>query len=126
MTTTGLRSGNTTSTLAGRAHETVDKVAAQAAPALHRAASAAHETVDKAAGQVAPAVQRVRSAAHETIDRVADTAVPVAEWASQSGQKIATRSNELTAACSGYVKARPLTSVAGALAIGYLAGRILR
>jgi len=126
MTTSSLRSGNTTSTLAGRAHETVDRVAGQAAPALHRAALAAHETVDKAAGQAAPALQRVRSVAHETIDRVANTAAPVAEWASQSGQKLATKSNELTGACSGYVRARPLASVAGALAIGYLAGRILR
>jgi len=86
----------------------------------------AHETVDKAAEQVAPAVQRVSSAAHETIDKVANAAAPAAEWAAQSGRELSKKSNELAEACSDYVRARPLVSVAGALAIGYLAGRMLR
>jgi ElaB/YqjD/DUF883 family membrane-anchored ribosome-binding protein len=126
MTASSLMSGNTPSTLTDRAHATVDKAAGRAVPALERATSAVHQTVDKAAEQVAPALQRATTVAHETIDKVANVAAPVAERAAQYRQKLATRSSEVTEACSGYVRARPLTSVAGALAIGYLAGRLLR
>ena len=91
-------------TLAGRAHDTIDKTAEQAGPALRRASSAAHETIDK----------------------VAIAAEPAAEWAVQSGQKLAVRANETAGACSGFVRARPLASMVGVLAIGYLAGRLSR
>ena len=53
-------------------------------------------------------------------------AVPAAQWATESGKQIAAKSGELTEVCSGYVRARPFVSVAGAIAIGYFIGRITR
>jgi ElaB/YqjD/DUF883 family membrane-anchored ribosome-binding protein len=85
-----------------------------------------HQMVDKAADQVAPVVQGASTAAHQTIDRVASAAAPVAEWASENGRQLAARSSELAEACSAKVRARPIAMIAGAIAIGYLAGRLLR
>ena len=86
----------------------------------------AHQAVDKAAEKAQPVLERASSAAHRTIDKVADVAVPAAQWATESGKQIATKSGELTEVCSGYVRARPFTSIAGAIAIGYFIGRITR
>ena len=53
-------------------------------------------------------------------------AAPAAQWAAESGKQIVSKSNQLTEACSGYVRERPLASIAGAIAIGYLIGRLMR
>ena len=86
----------------------------------------AHQAVDKAAEKAQPALERASSAAHRTIDKVADVALPAAEWAAESGKQIAAKSGELTEVASGYVRARPFVSLAGAIAIGYFIGRITR
>ena len=89
-------------------------------------ADRAHQAVDRAAEKAQPVLERASTAAHRTIDKVADVAVPAAQWATESGKQIAAKSGELTEVCSGYVRARPLVSVAGAVAIGYFIGRITR
>ena len=89
-------------------------------------ADRAHQAVDKAAEKAQPVLERASSAAHHTIDKVADVAVPAAQWATESGKQIAAKSGELTEVCSGYVRARPFVSIAGAVAIGYFIGRITR
>ncbi len=86
----------------------------------------AHQAVDKVADKAQPALERASTAAHRTIDKVVDAAVPAAEWATESGKQLATKSGELAEVCSTYVRARPLIAVAGAIAIGYLVGRITR
>jgi ElaB/YqjD/DUF883 family membrane-anchored ribosome-binding protein len=86
----------------------------------------AHQAVDKAAEKAQPVLERASSAAHRTIDKVADVAVPAAQWATESSKQIAAKSGEFTEVCSGYVRARPFTSIAGAIAIGYFIGRITR
>jgi len=104
MNTTNTYPGNTTSTFADRAHQ----------------------AVDKAAEQVPPVVERASTAAHQTIDKVANAAAPAAQWATENGRQLATKSNELAEMWSGYIRARPLATLAGAITIGYLAGRMLR
>ncbi|MCC7326144.1 MAG: hypothetical protein IT521_05000 [Burkholderiales bacterium] len=96
--------GNTVSGIAGRAHQTIDEATDKARPAVDRAAAAAHRTVDK----------------------LADSAVPAADWAAEHSRKLVTRSTEIADSCSGYVRARPFVSLAGALAVGYLIGRMAR
>lgn len=105
---TPLTANGTVSTMAERAHQTVDRVA------------------DKVADKASPALERARSGAHVTIDKVADKAVTGAEWATESGRALASRTGEVTNVCADYVRARPLVAVAGALALGYLVGRIAR
>jgi len=104
MNTTSLSGGNGTS-------EIVDR---------------AHLMVDKAVDQLAPVVQGASTAAHQTIDKVANAAAPVAEWASENGRQLASKTSELAEACSAHVRARPIATLAGAIAIGYIAGRMLR
>jgi ElaB/YqjD/DUF883 family membrane-anchored ribosome-binding protein len=89
-------------------------------------ADRAHQAVDKAAERAAPAIERASSVAHRTIDKVADAAAPAAQWAAESGRQIAAKSSELTEASSSLVRAQPLASIACALAIGYLIGRLTR
>jgi ElaB/YqjD/DUF883 family membrane-anchored ribosome-binding protein len=89
-------------------------------------ADRAHQAVDKAAERAAPAIERASSAAHRTIDKVADATAPAATWATESGRQIAAKSSELTDAGSSLVRAQPLLSLVGALAIGYLVGRVTR
>ena len=86
----------------------------------------AHLMVDKAVDQLAPVVQGASTAAHQTIDKVATAAAPVAEWASENGRQLATKTSEFAEVCSAQVRARPIATLAGAIAIGYIAGRMLR
>jgi ElaB/YqjD/DUF883 family membrane-anchored ribosome-binding protein len=109
MTTSStLTTNGSVSNMTERAHQTVDRVA------------------DKVADKAAPALERARAGVHQTIDKVADGAACGAEWATQNGKALATRSTELTDTAAEYVRARPSVAVAGALALGYLVGRMAR
>ena len=112
----------TTSNTMGTSSPNPSTVTSMAANMTDRA----HQAVDKAAEKAQPVLERASSAAHRTIDKVADVAVPAAQWATESGKQIAAKSGEFTEVCSGYVRARPFTAIAGAIAIGYLIGRITR
>lgn len=90
------------------------------------AAERAHHVVDRAAEKAVPALERASGAAHRTIDKAVDVAMPAADWVADSGKQLATRSTEIADACSGYVRARPLVSVAGALVLGYFVGKLMR
>jgi len=98
----------TVSNMTERAHQTVDRVA------------------DKVVDKAAPALERARAGAHTTIDKVADGAACGAEWATKNGKALAERSHQATDMCAEYVRARPLVAVAGAVALGYLIGRLAR
>lgn len=95
-------------------------------PAVADIASRAHQAVDDVKGKASPVLERASAAAHRTIDRVAESAVPAADWAAESSRTIVNRTTEFADTCSAQVRARPLVAVAGALVLGYLAGRILR
>ncbi|MEP7329092.1 MAG: hypothetical protein ABI777_07755 [Betaproteobacteria bacterium] len=103
-TSAALPTTNTLGTITDRAHQVVDRTAAVATPALERAATGAHRTIDKAA----------------------EAATPAANWVDANGRQLAHRTTELTEACSGYVRERPLVAVAGALAVGYFIGKLMR
>jgi len=95
-------------------------------PTVGQAAERAHEVVDRAAQKLAPTVDKAALAAHETIDRAAGAATGAADWAQDASRKLADRSTEMSNACSTFVRAQPIMSVVGALAIGYLFGRVFR
>jgi ElaB/YqjD/DUF883 family membrane-anchored ribosome-binding protein len=86
----------------------------------------AHHAVDRLATKATPAIERASSTAHRTIDKVADSAAPAVDWATENSRQVAVRSSEVKESCAGFVRARPLASVAGALVVGYFAGRLLR
>jgi len=93
---------------------------------ISSAAGRAHQMVDDVAQKAAPAMQSASSRAHDTIDKVASAGSSAAEWAATSGTQLANKSGALAEACTGYVRSRPLVSVAGALALGYFFGRAMR
>jgi ElaB/YqjD/DUF883 family membrane-anchored ribosome-binding protein len=89
-------------------------------------AERAHQAVDRAADKATPAVDRLRGNLHSTIDRVADSAASGVDWAAENSKVIARKGSEVTQTATGYVRERPIVAIAGALAIGYLVGRLLR
>jgi ElaB/YqjD/DUF883 family membrane-anchored ribosome-binding protein len=89
-------------------------------------ADRAQQALDRAADKVSPTLDRVRDRAHTTVDKVAETAATGVDWAQQSGRQLARKGGEYGDMASDYVRERPLVAMAGALALGYLIGRMLR
>jgi ElaB/YqjD/DUF883 family membrane-anchored ribosome-binding protein len=89
-------------------------------------ADRAQQAVDRAAEKAAPALERARTTVHNTIDKVADNAASGVDWAAENSKQIVRKSTELGEVASTYVRDRPLVAVAGALALGYLLGRLIR
>jgi ElaB/YqjD/DUF883 family membrane-anchored ribosome-binding protein len=90
------------------------------------AADRAHQAIDRAAEKAAPVLDRARTGVHNTVDKVADTAATSVEWAAQNTKVLAQKGGELSEVACAYVRERPLVAVAGALALGYLVGRLLK
>ncbi|SRR5260221_3856854 len=90
------------------------------------AAMRAHHIVDDVAEKAAPAVKSATAVAHQTIDKVATAGASAADWVTSSSMKVKDNSVAMADAASGQIRARPLATVAGALVLGYLIGRILR
>jgi ElaB/YqjD/DUF883 family membrane-anchored ribosome-binding protein len=110
--TAGMTLGtDSVSSAANRAHNMVDSAADKAASAADKAS---------------PAIQSAATAAHQTIDKVATAGTSAAEWAAANTKQLVSNGTQLVDACGGYVRARPLVSVAGALTLGYFIGRMLR
>lgn len=86
------------------------------------AARAAHQTVNKVADQATAQVDELSGTAHRAVNSAADAARTAADWAST----IPAQASKITDAASGSIRARPLTTAAGALVIGYLLGRLAR
>ncbi len=105
---------------------TTPSVGGAVADRAQQAADRAHQTVDRVADRAAPAVDRLSQAVHHTIDKVADKATPAVEWAEQKTMEIRDRSSQVAETWSSYVRAQPLVSVGAALAVGYLIGRLSR
>ena len=100
--------------------------ATPAVRAVGAAAGRAHEAIDRATEKASPAVERASFAAHRTVDRAADLAAPAAQWLSDSHEELAQQSARFLGACRDRVRVRPLAWVAGAVAIGYLVGKLSR
>ena len=94
----------------------------QATEKIESSAQAAHQTVDKVADKAATSVGRVSGAAHQAVNGAAGAATTAAQWASTIPEQ-ATKLSE--SACAS-IRARPLSTVAGAVVVGYLLGRLAR
>src|SRR5262245_34348174 len=90
------------------------------------AADRAHRAVDRAKEKAAPMLQRAATAAHQTIDKVASATAPAAQWMSDNGRRLGTKSTQLADVCSDRVRAQPFVFVGAALAIGYFVGKFLQ
>ncbi len=94
----------------------------QATDKIESGAQAAHQTVDKVADKAASSVGRVSGAAHQAVDGAAGAAATAAQWAST----IPAQATKLSESACASIRARPLSTVAGAVVVGYLLGRLAR
>jgi len=100
---------------------------------LNMASSSAHAAVDSIAGfaddaarKAKPAIDGVAAMAHKGVDKVADAAAPTAEWLTAQGESLKNTQKKLMQDTCSYISTNPLTSVAIALAAGYVISRIIR
>lgn len=96
--------------------------ASQAMSKIESGAQTAHQAVDKVAERAASSVGRASGAAHQAVDSAAGAATSAAEWASTIPERRARLSES---ACAS-IRARPISTVAGAAVVGYLLGRLAR
>jgi hypothetical protein len=91
--------------------------------AIEKGALAAHHAIDKAADTV---VNTLAAGAHRGVDKVAVAAAPAAGWLGEAAGRLESKRRELMNEGSEQVRAKPLTYVAIALALGFLVGRVMR
>ena len=92
--------------------------------AVENAAKGAHQVVDKVADKATEQVDRLSGTVHRAVNTAADAATSTAEWAATIPEQAQQVQAKLTDAACASIRARPLSIVAGAAAIGYLFGRI--
>ncbi|HEY2967325.1 MAG TPA: hypothetical protein VGK75_03070 [Casimicrobiaceae bacterium] len=89
-------------------------------------AQAAHQATDKIAEKATAQVDRLSGTAHRAINTAADSATSAAEWASTIPDQAKQVQTRLTESACASIRARPIATVAGALVVGYLLGRLAR
>ena len=90
------------------------------------AAHAAHRTADRIADSATSQVDRLSGTAHRAVNSAADAASSAADWVSAIPAQVDDVRVHLTEAACASIRARPIATVAGALVIGYLLGRLAR
>jgi ElaB/YqjD/DUF883 family membrane-anchored ribosome-binding protein len=79
-----------------------------------------------AARKAKPAIEGVAAMVHEAVDKVAGAAAPTADWLQTQGESLKSTQKKLVHDTCNYISANPLTSVAIALAAGYVISRVIR
>jgi len=93
---------------------------------IEGATQAAHQTVDHIADKATTQVDRLSGTAHRAVNVGADAAASAANWASDIPAQAKQAQTRLTEAACASIRARPISTVAGALVVGYLLGRLAR
>ena len=95
-------------------------------PKIENVAQTAHKVVDTVADKTTAQVDRLSSTAHRAVDKTAGAASQAAGWASSLPDQAIEVQTRLTESVYTSIRARPITTVAGALVVGYLLGRLAR
>ena len=95
-------------------------------PTIEHAAQQAHQGVDRVADKAVSGVGVASDSAHRAVNATADKASTAADWASRVPEKAGRAQGAMTEAACSSIRARPLATVFGALAAGYVLGRIAR
>lgn len=91
---------------------------------LHQAGEGLHSTIERVVQPVHGAVERASATAHETVDRLTDGVAGAAQRVDARLEQIRATPNQALDSARAYVAERPLQSVALALAVGWLWGRL--
>src|SRR5689334_11404707 len=97
-----------------------------ASAAIEDVAQTAHRTTDKIVDKTTAQVDRLGGATHRAVDSAAGAAASASEWASTIPEQAKEVTTQITEAASASIRARPIATVAGALVVGYLLGRLAR
>lgn len=100
--------------------------ASPAGAKVEGAVQSAHKTVDAVADKATEQVGRVSDTVHRAVNSATDAATAATEWASKLPDQAKEIQAKVTDAACAQIRARPLTTVAGALVLGYLIGRLAR
>jgi hypothetical protein len=90
------------------------------------AVQSAHKTVDAVADKATEQVGRMSDSVHRAVNTATDAATAASEWATTLPDQAKQIQAKVTEAACASIRARPLTTVAGALVLGYLIGRLAR
>ena len=90
------------------------------------ATQTAHQTVDKVADKATSTLDQLSGTAHRAVNSAADAANSAAEWASSLPDQAKEVQAKFAESACASIRARPLSTVAGALVVGYLLGRLAR
>ena len=88
--------------------------------ALDKSAAGAHQTVDKIADAAAPAIERVAAGAHQAVDKIVSATAPAAGWVESKARKLNQSRVKAVEGSKKYVQNYPFMTVAAAVAIGAL------
>jgi hypothetical protein len=91
-----------------------------------RTASAAHRVVDAFADRALTGVGKVSGSLHVAVNHAADAANSAAGWVAQAPAQMEQKTVTLSKRAIATVKARPFVTVASAIALGFIIGRLAR
>jgi ElaB/YqjD/DUF883 family membrane-anchored ribosome-binding protein len=96
------------------------------APAVDRSAGAAHRVVDNLADQALTGVGNVSGSLHVAVNHAADAVSNAADWVARVPVQLRRKRIRITDATFNAIKARPFVTLGGAIAVGFIIGRLLR
>ena len=99
---------------------------AAAGTRVEGAAQTAHQTVDRVADKAMTQVDRLSGAAHQAVNSTTDAVASATDWAANAAEQAKQTQTRITEAACTSIRARPISTVAGALVVGYLLGRLAR
>ncbi len=91
---------------------------------VQQAGDSLHSTIDRVAEPVKGVVDRASASAHQTVDRIASGVHAAAEKVDAQTHRVRQLPDEALENTRAYVRSRPLQTVAIALAVGWLFGRL--
>jgi ElaB/YqjD/DUF883 family membrane-anchored ribosome-binding protein len=108
----------------GGSHSGTGSGANPASATVEDVAQTAHQTTDRIADKTALQIERLSGTAHRAVNSAAAAASSAAECAAAIPEQAKQVQTRLMEAASASIRERPIAVVAGALAVGYLLGRI--
>lgn len=104
----------------------IDEQAERIKQATSHAVNSTKQTVDRAAGQVEESLHRATDKAADAVNRATDKAAALGERGREAYDETADRVDAWLDHARGYVREKPVQSLAIAIGAGWLLGRILR
>ena len=87
---------------------------------LDKTAAGAHQTVDRIAEAASPAIERMAAGAHHAVDKVVSVTSPAAGWVESKARQLNDSRVKAVEGSKKYVQNYPFVTVAAAIAIGVL------